>query len=163
MKKLKEVSMKKALETLGATDIKVNRKGFWSVSGFFTLNGKKYRYGSFDLREVVIPGTDDIDLNAEAPLFYYELSSNGAPIRPNSLDLNDRFAAVGVRVPMSKHEYDPWNAWKRTPKNQKPLKTCGTCANYENGICRATGIIRSVHSLDICHWNKHTPLKTQKK
>jgi hypothetical protein len=162
MKKLKEVSMKKALETLGATDIKVHKKGYWLVSGQFTLNGKRYRYSSSTLSEVVIAGTESIDLNADAPLFYHELRENGT-LGNNRFDLNERFAAVGVRVPMSKQEYDPWNAWKRTPKSPKPLKTCGTCANYESGICRATGIIRSVHSLDICHWNKHTPLKTPKK
>lgn len=155
--KIKEVSMKKALETLGATDIKVNRKGFWCVSGQFTLCGKRYRYGSFDLRGIVIPGTDDIDLTADAPLYYYELSTHGVPIRPNRYDLNERFAAAGVRVPMSKHEYDPWLNWKR--KGKKPaVERCGSCAHNQKGVCFATGIIRSVHPDDLCRWNEFEPL-----
>lgn len=153
MKKLKEVSMKKALETLGATDIKVNRKGFWYVSGQFTLCGKRYRYGSFDLRSVVIPGTDDIDLTADAPLYYHELREDGTLGR-NQFDLNKRFAYVGVRVPMSKHEYDPWLSWKRKSKpSDKPMRTCGNCAYNQMGTCFATGVIRSVHPDDPpCKW-----------
>lgn len=152
MKKLKEVSMKKALETLGATDIKVNRKDFWCVSGFFTLNGKRYRYGSFDLRSVVIPGTDDIDLTADAPLYYHELKEKGTG--NNRFDLNERFAAAGVRVPMSKHEYDPWLNWKRKTKNPV-VERCGSCAHNQMGVCYATGIIRSVHPDDRCRWGKY--------
>ena len=150
--KLKEVSMKKALETLGATDIKVNRKGFWCVSGFFTLNGKRYRYGCFDLRSVVIPGTDDIDLTADAPLYYHELKEKGTG--NNRFDLNERFAAAGVRVPMSKHEYDPWLNWKRKTKNPV-VERCGSCAHNQMGVCYATGIIRSVHPDDMCRWGKY--------
>ena len=158
MKKLKEVSMKKALETLGATDIKVNRKGFWCVSGQFTLCGKRYRYGSFDLRSVVIPGTDDIDLTADAPLYYHELREDGTLGR-NQFDLNKRFAYVGVRVPMSKHEYDPWLSWKRYSKDSgKVLPCCGKCAHNQMGLCYVTGIIRSVHPDDICKWSKFAPI-----
>lgn len=148
--KLKEVSMKKALETLGATDIKVNRKGFWYVSGEFTLNGKRYRYGSFDLRGVVITGTDDIDLNADAPLYYRE---TGDIRKPNRFDLNERFAAAGVRVPMSKHEYDPWSAWKRSSKktDKSEQRCCRRCAQYQSdGICNARGFRESHHPDDIC-------------
>lgn len=151
MKKLKEVSMKKALETLGATDIKVNRKGFWCVSGQFTLCGKRYRYGSFDLRSVVIPGTDNIDLTADAPLYYHELREDGTLGR-NQFDLNKRFAYVGVRVPMSKHEYDPWLSWKRKSKPGQIVKRCGNCAHNQMGVCFATGIIRSVHPDDQCKY-----------
>lgn len=157
MKKLKEVSMKKALETLGATDIKVNRKGFWCVSGQFTLCGKRYRYGSFDLRGVVIPGTDDIDLTADAPLYYFDTSENA--FRQNKYDLNKRFAAVGVRVPMSKHEYDPWLSWKRYSKDSGKVRPCcGKCAHNQMGVCYVTGIIRSVHPDDICKWSKFAPI-----
>lgn len=154
MKKLKEVSMKKALETLGATDIKVNRKGFWCVSGQFTLCGKRYRYGSFDLRSVVIPGTDDIDLTADAPLYYHELREGGSTGN-NQFDLNKRFAYVGVRVPMSKHEYDPWLSWKRKSKPGQIVKRCGNCSYYQQdgGICEGTRLRKSVHPDDPpCKW-----------
>lgn len=122
---LKEVSIKKALEAIGASDIHVNKKGFWYVSGEFSLHGKLYKYGSCDLRRVTVQGSDDIDLNADAPLYYFEKLPNGkfGITRDN---LNELFSKAGVRVPMKKHEYIPWAHFKRRYALSKPGRITGT-------------------------------------
>lgn len=120
--KLKEVGMKKALESLGATDIKINRKAYWHVSGSFTLNGTRFKYASYDLRACTMPGSDDIDLHGLAPLYYHAIRPNGTPGQ-NMFDLNERLEQIGLRVPLYKHDYLPWLSLKKTVmKTQKHNK-----------------------------------------
>ncbi|MBR5186401.1 MAG: hypothetical protein IKW19_08900 [Akkermansia sp.] len=113
--KLRPVSMRKALTELGATNIGINRRAFWHVSGSFTLGSEDYAYSSYNLRNCTIPGSDDIDLSAPAPIFYHRILPGGRR-GPNRFDLNQRFAALGFIVPLKKHEYDPWTSFKRKPK-----------------------------------------------
>jgi hypothetical protein len=112
--KLKDVSLKKALEVIGATDIKCSTKGFWYVSARFTLNGVSYILSSHDLRYQTKLGSNEIDLNALPELYYRRTDKSTAP---NIFNIHDLFAAQGVRVPHYKLQYDPWNNWKKTACN----------------------------------------------
>lgn len=106
---LKDVSLKKALEVIGATGIKCSTKEHWFVSARFTLYGEPYRLMSCDLRRHCKPGSEEIDLNALPEIAYRK----DTPHAPNLWNIHDLFAAHGVRVPLSKLQYEPYNSWKR--------------------------------------------------